>query len=246
MAEPQFTRRESFPKTRWTLVQRAGEADPEQKRQALEEFCRTYWLPLYSYARRRGKAVHDAQDLIKGFFAKLLNDPDFFEKPDAERGKLRSWLLTALQFYDQDEWDKTQAQKRGGGTEILAIDTEIAEERLGEVHELNAEEAARDFDRRWAETVLTSARRNLKISRQAVGKADEYDALKPFLTEGTSAELTQKVATRLGKSTDAGSMAISRLRESYRQEIRKVISETVGIDADVEQEIGYLISCLSR
>ena len=40
----------------------AFDGDPLQRRMALEEFCRSYWQPLYFYARRRGCSPEDAED----------------------------------------------------------------------------------------------------------------------------------------------------------------------------------------
>jgi len=40
-----------------------SEAEPELARVALDQLCQTYWAPLYTFVRSRGRAVHDAQDL---------------------------------------------------------------------------------------------------------------------------------------------------------------------------------------
>jgi hypothetical protein len=62
----------SFRTTHWSIVALAGDpASPETPR-ALEKVCRTYWLPLYSFIRRKGYGPHDAEDLTQGSFARLL------------------------------------------------------------------------------------------------------------------------------------------------------------------------------
>ena len=70
--------------------------------------------------RRRGHTKEDAEDLTQEFFARLLEN-HFFDVADKERGRFRSFLLTALQRFMADEWQKTQAQKRGGGKTLLAL-----------------------------------------------------------------------------------------------------------------------------
>ncbi len=35
----------------------------EEERRAIEELCRTYWYPLYSFIRRKGHGVEAAEDL---------------------------------------------------------------------------------------------------------------------------------------------------------------------------------------
>lgn len=61
---------------------RAGTA----ARRAMGELVRTYWFPLYAYLRRRGNAPAQAEDLVQGFFARLL-EKDALALVDRERGK---------------------------------------------------------------------------------------------------------------------------------------------------------------
>src|SRR2546425_1817042 len=90
-AKPQYY----FATTHWSVVLSAGRSDTPRARQALERLCQTYWYPLYAYVRRRGYSSEDAEDLTQAFFARLLSS-DFFASADRERGRFRSFLLTAL------------------------------------------------------------------------------------------------------------------------------------------------------
>ena len=60
--------------------------------------------------------------------------------PSSERGKFRSFLLTSLKHFLANEWDRGQAQKRGGGRSPVSIDFGTAEDRyhLEPSHELTA------------------------------------------------------------------------------------------------------------
>src|SRR5687767_11857348 len=130
---PQFTT------THWSVVLSArGKASPEADA-ALAELCRTYWYPLYAFVRRKGHQPHDAQDLTQAFFARLL-EKNYVAQADRDRGRFRTYLLTALTHFLADEWDKAQRLKRGGGREIFSFDAGLAEERyrLEPVDELDA------------------------------------------------------------------------------------------------------------
>lgn len=76
---------------------------------ALDNLCAQYHYPLYCYIRRDGLDHHDAQDALHDFLAKLLRN-DSFGAADSERGRLRTFLLTALQRFlanwrrDQRHW----------------------------------------------------------------------------------------------------------------------------------------------
>jgi hypothetical protein len=61
-----------FATTHWSVVLAAGSDSSPAALEALGRLCRTYWYPLYAYARRRGSSPHDAEDLVQGFFARLM------------------------------------------------------------------------------------------------------------------------------------------------------------------------------
>src|SRR5262245_25947955 len=86
----------AFVTTRWSVVRAAGgNAEPAARRAALETLCRAYWGPLYAFARRRGSARDAAEDLVQGFFARLLEKNDV-AVATSERGRFRSFLITSF------------------------------------------------------------------------------------------------------------------------------------------------------
>ncbi len=89
----------AFQSTHWTLVLRARQSDPtETGREALSDFCEAYWPPLYTFLRLRGHASPEAQDLVQGFFAHLL-EKNTLSRADKEKGRLRTFLLGSLQNF---------------------------------------------------------------------------------------------------------------------------------------------------
>src|SRR5260221_8716914 len=108
-----------FATTHWSVVLQAGAEMSPQAAAALEQLCRTYWYPLYLYARRRGCNPHDAQDQTQEFFALLL-ERNWFAQARPEKGRFRSYLLGTFQYYLNGEWDRAQAAKRGGGKNFVS------------------------------------------------------------------------------------------------------------------------------
>src|SRR5881628_1885337 len=115
-----------FATTHWSVVLAAGHSLAADADAALEKLCRTYWYPLYAFARRQGNGPEDAQDLTQDFFARLL-EKNYFAKADPERGKFRTFLLRSLKNFLVNEWKRAGRLKRGGGLEFISIDTEAAE-----------------------------------------------------------------------------------------------------------------------
>src|SRR5688572_10466945 len=121
----------SFAATRWSIVLAAGEwrhgAPGTSARRAMGELAAAYWFPLYAYLRRQGHGPGEAEDLVQGFFARLL-EKDSLAAVDRARGKFRAFLLAAIKNYVLNEHDKAQAAKRGGDR-VVALDGLDAEAR---------------------------------------------------------------------------------------------------------------------
>jgi RNA polymerase sigma-70 factor (ECF subfamily) len=232
-----------FAATRWTLVLAAarGNVTPRAA-EAMAELCRVYWYPLYAYVRRRGHDTHEAEDLTQEFFLRLLAQ-NYLAGIDREKGKFRAFLLASLKHFLANEWDRSQAQKRGGGQTMLPISTVEAENRyrLEPWHDLTPE---RLFERRWALTVLDQVLARLQAELSAEGKQPVFDGLKPFLTGGRESGGYALAAAELGMTEGAVKVAVHRLRRRYRQLLRDEIAQTVAGPEEIDEEIEYLLSCL--
>ena len=105
-------RRDRFATTHWSLVVSAGgDRSPEAGR-SLAILCEAYWFPLYAFVRRAGNSAEDAQDLTQEFFVRLL-DKHFLAAADQEKGRFRTFLLTAVKHFLANEYDRVRAHKRG-------------------------------------------------------------------------------------------------------------------------------------
>jgi hypothetical protein len=73
-----------FATTRSLILWATSSGAEEQKaRAALEELCRTYWRPVFSFVRRRGCSIEDAQDLTQDFFTMIL-ETNWLEHADPD------------------------------------------------------------------------------------------------------------------------------------------------------------------
>jgi RNA polymerase sigma-70 factor (ECF subfamily) len=180
MAEPPLAAR--FPTTHWSRVVAAGDRAAPEAREALAELCRAYWYPLYAFVRRKGHGPEDAQDLVQGFFAALL-EHDGLAALDRDQGRFRAFLIAACDHYLSNQIDRRTARKRGGGRLILSIDGVEAEGRYGSepAHELTAE---RLYQRRWATTLLERVLATLEAEMLQAGKVRLFEALRPALLAG--------------------------------------------------------------
>jgi RNA polymerase sigma factor (sigma-70 family) len=232
-----------FATTRWSMVLAAGHRSSPDADQALQTLCETYWYPLYAYARRRVSEPSNAQDLTQSFFAKLLEN-DYARQAAPKRGRFRAYLLTAFQHFLSKEWEKANAQKRGGGRLPIRLDFSEGESRwqLETCSQLTADQL---YERQWALAVLNCVMDRLAAELKAAGKETHFDLLKEFVIGERGEQTYEEVATKLAITAGAAKMAASRMRRRYRQLLRDEIAQTVAGPDEVDQEIRDLFSSLS-
>ncbi len=231
-----------FSTTHWSLVQAAGGTTSPEAMAALNTLAQGYWYPLYAYVRRRGYTPEDAQDLTQSFFARLL-EKNYVRLADARRGKFRTFLLTSLERFLADEWDRTRRLKRGGGVAAVSFDALTAEDRY-QIEPADSFDAARLFDRRWATTLLDRAMRQLEAEHTGPGRREQFESLRAFLAVDSNSANYAEFADRTGMTVTAARMAVSRLRERYGEVLREEILQTVATAQDAEEEFRSLMAAL--
>jgi RNA polymerase sigma-70 factor (ECF subfamily) len=233
-----------FPTTQWSLVLSVGHGSVETARNALEQLCRTYWYPLYAYARSRGESQHDAEDLIQGFFAELVQK-ELVTKARIDKGRFRSFLLQSFNLHRLKQRERSAALKRGGGSDIVSLEELHAEERFA-AEPADGLTPERRFERDWAISVLDESHRRLASDYERCGKPEVFARLRGFLQAGGDAPGYATLAAETGKSEAALKMEVSRLRAQYRKLLREVVRETLADPAEAENELRYLLKVLSE
>jgi RNA polymerase sigma-70 factor (ECF subfamily) len=233
-----------FVTTQWSVVHTAARPDTTQAGAALEKLCRTYWYPLYAYVRRRGHSAADAQDLTQAFFARLL-ERNWVGAADRERGRFRTFLLTAMSRFLADEWDKVRAQKRGGDRVHVPLQLDSAETRYGLEPADEAATPEQSYERRWALTLLDTVLQRLREEYEREGRGALFAGLHVCLVGGREAQPYAELAGRLNLSEGAVKVAVHRLRKRYRQLLRSEIAQTMTETEDVDEELRHLFSVLS-
>ena len=235
-----------FPATRWTVVLRAGSPETGYlRRQAIEDICRAYWFPLYAFARGRGASPEDAEDQTQSFFAAILQS-EFFSKAESERGKLRTYLLTAFTRHLVNAHRDRTRLKRGGGQAVLSIEMDGAEERI--LPPAAGQSIERLYDKHWALAMVDTAMRALEHSCASRGKAAHFEALRPLLEGEEDDNTYQSAAAVLKLSITAARMEVYRMRQKYRTELRRAIADTLHDPSpeDVEEELRELKRALGE
>jgi RNA polymerase sigma-70 factor (ECF subfamily) len=220
----------------------AGQTNSPEADTALARLCQSYWYPLYVYVRRLGHSHEDAQDLVQGFFARVL-EKNYLKSADPNKGRFRSFLLVMLKGFMSNEWDRTNRQKRGGGVQIVSLNADDTETRyLAEpIDEMTPEKA---YDQHWATLLLSRVLDRLEKEFLAASKATVFDELKVFLTGEKSESTYSEIGQRIGMSEGNLKVTVHRLRQRYRELLRGEIADTVDGPEAIDEEIRHLFAAL--
>lgn len=235
-----------LPTTQWTLVARLHSSDPQQVRRALDDLCAQYHYPLYCYIRRRGLDHHDAQDALHDFLSKLLRN-DSFGAADSEKGRLRTFLLSALQRF-LINWRRDQRHRE----RELSIEAESAlaesEDRYRKERFADDDSPDHIFERQWAHEMLARVMQQLREHYAGKGKSALFEALSPVLLAGGSlvGHDSDAIASSLGMKPGTLRMALMRLLDDFREALKTEIAQTTEDPEAIKEEFRQLARAFGR
>lgn len=191
----------------------------------------------------KGYDETDAKDLTQEFFLRLI-EREYLQHLRHQRGKFRSFILTVLKHFLQEQRGRAKAQKRGGGKVVISLD-QIAGENFPLAELADHLSPDQVFERRWAQTVLQGALDRLRDEHAALGKAELFDVLKDFQPRDMDAPSYSEIGVRFGMTEAAVKSVAQRMRRRHREILREEIAHTVTRPEDVDDEIRHLREVLA-
>ncbi len=230
-----------FLTTRWTMVLEAG-GDGPQRDEAMEQFARAYWHPIYAHIRKRGRDPEAARDLTQDFFAQLL-EKGWLACVERRETRFSTLLLTILNRFLASDYRRQSSEKRGGGLVPLSLELAAAEHWL-EAEPRTEETPETSFERRFALAVLASALARLEADMRSAGRARLFEALSPFLSREPEPGEYEVAGQSLGISRPAVASAVLRLRREYRSVVRAEVAAGLTDPKQVDEEMKHLAEAL--
>jgi RNA polymerase sigma-70 factor (ECF subfamily) len=237
-----------FEETQWTLIGQIPEAPDAQRREILEGLCRAYWRPVYSYLRFRGQDHEDARDLTQAFFAEIVFGKNLIERADRKRGRFRTFLLTALNHFVQQEHRKETAQKRAPREAMFSLQAP----RIGRMDlscDVRTPEQAFTFA--WAAALVEEVVRTVRQECLADGMAAHWAVFEgrvvhPMLHGAAPQDLGEFCREYgLEDPAQASNMLVT-VKRRFRMKLRSAVRRNLRPGEDVEEEIRDLMQILSH
>ena len=233
-----------FQTTHWSLVARAGAVTSDQQRRALGQLIEQYSPALLTHLiARKGFSRQVAEDVLQGFLAVKFVEQSLVSQAMPERGRFRTFVLTALDHFVISHFRHQRARKRCGGA-MLPADEEL---------ELAAPDSTPDekFDMAWARHVLQESLRRMREECEGAGRRDvwgvfEARVVAPMLDDANAPPYDQLVAQFGFASPAQASNALVTAKRMFVRAIRGVVGEYELGDERIDAEIADLRSLLAR
>lgn len=231
-----------LPTTRWTWVQQSGLRSPEA-RQLLGRLLELYRPALRAHLTLTKQIPADrADDLLQGFIAERVVEKELFAAADPERGRFRSFLLTALDRYVANQFRHENRQRRSPASgQPMPFD-----ERLDHTPTPPPD----PFEAAWAKVVLEETIRRMRQQchredRQALWGVFEGRVLRPALDAQPPLPYPTLVEQFALTSPTRASNLLVTAKRMFERHLREVIGEYAD-GQELEDEVAALREAINR
>lgn len=224
------------PTTDWSLVLAAAD-----DRDHLGDLIERYWGPAFVYSRRSGLSSDDASEAVQSFFEVVVLGRDFVRAADEERGRFRSYLLTALRRHLIDI-HRQRAGRRGDRPQTL-MHADLDASTGSEHPEPHAEEAFHD---QWVVSILHAAL--IAVERECRGsgltrhwEAFELRILRPAIRLCEPMSLEDLVAHLDLDEEQQVSNMIQVVKRRLRRAVRDMIIDESRESGVASEELAFFL-----
>ena len=236
---------EGFPATQWSLVDRAGQDDSEARREALGQLLQRYMPALRAHlVRRRGLPPEKADDILQEFVTSKILEKDLIARADRRLGKLRTFLLTALDRFAHNQFRNERAKKRAPADGAVFM--------LDEQHDGTpvGQQPSEIFDVEWARSVIAEALRQMREECELTGRTELWGVfhcrvVAPIL-EGAPPIGYGEVIQKFGfRSPSQASNALTTAKRMYARALRSAVAQYAVNVEEIESELIELKAVLA-
>ena len=229
----------SFPPTRLSVIELAGNPEGAGFKEAWETFFRAYWPPLYGYLRRTGSTREQACDLLQDFLLEGL-EAGLLTKFQPGRAKLRTFLLACLR--NQRNEVRRHEKVRPDRRPLPFLSTENVENTLADPSVRDPEEV---YEEEWQRQVYLSGLAILEERLKAGGDTLSLRILREWVLaeeRRPAAELAAELKISTGDLSTRG----TRMRDAIRQAVEEQVRNYCTTSVEVIQERDAVLRQVTR
>lgn len=232
---------DSFPETRWSVIDAVKSGEPVERSRALDILFTAYWKPVYKYVRLRwNRPAEDAQDLTQGFFAQTL-ERELLARYDPAKSRLRTYLRLCVDSFVINEEKAARRQKRGGGAAHVAFDFQAAEGELAaatiDADSIPSPESLEEFfEKEWIRSLFALAVEDLRNFCAQHDRDLAFRLFEDYDLSGDADTSYQKLAGQYSIPVTDVTNALAWARREFRRIALERLRQLCGSDEEFHRE----------
>lgn len=232
-----------FGTTCWTQIVDSKTSNEQKERLIINDLISRYWKPVYCYLRRKGHDNESAKDLTQGFFQEIVLGRDLIKQADKSKGKFRTFLLTALDRYTINVYEKETAQKRKPKGQLFQFDDIDMEA----VPETTPEDG---FHYAWLSELLEQVLSEVEQEYISTGKEIHWKVfsarlLDPIINNSKPLSLPEICKKYDIETESRASNMIGTVKRRLRNALERCLKRFMQSDSKIEEEIEELLNIFS-
>jgi RNA polymerase sigma-70 factor (ECF subfamily) len=237
-----------FQTTHWNEIRAARTSTPQRRQEMLDNLARRYWKPIYLYLRAKQHGEADARDAAQEFFLTIVLERDLFGRADPRIGRFRDFLLRSLKNFLKDQHRHAQARRRFPDGVVLSLERWMGAEGTGYDPPAPDSNPEALFHRSWAVSLLERALACLNEVCAADRLSTHWEIFRERVVRPTLFGEPPTALEELAKRYNLTAKQVANRTETVRRRFRKVLFDeirpTVGDEAELEDELCFLIESL--
>lgn len=224
-----------FPVTRYSVIQRIRDEDPDTRRAAFGDLVEGYWKPVYKHLRITWRLdSEEARDLTQAFFAEAFQKA-WLERFEPGKAKFRTFVRVCADRFVMNARQSRARLKRGGGAQTIALDFDGAER---EVLESGTAPAGPEeyFHQEFVRALFERALRALRLECERSGRSLHYTLFERYdVAPGDDVSYAQ-LAAEFDITATQVTNYLAQVRRAFRAHALRSLAALCGSEAEFRRE----------
>jgi RNA polymerase sigma-70 factor (ECF subfamily) len=201
---------------------------------------------------RKGFRREQAKDITQGFFTDVVLGRGLVSRASPDKGRFRSFLLTAVSNYANDCHRRQNAARRKPAEGLLSLDgmdTTTEPNGNGRYDPAVEEPPDEAFHRTWAAQLLDDVIADVKEQCCRLGQEVHWEVFRRRvldpISQGGKAEPYADIAERLDlpsatRATTMNDTVKRKFEVAMREHVRPYVADSGDVDLEIRELIGIL------
>jgi DNA-directed RNA polymerase specialized sigma24 family protein len=225
-----------FPATRYSVIERIRDADPDARRLAFGDLVEGYWKPVYKHLRVTWRLdPEEARDLTQGFFTDAFQK-GWLEKFEADKARFRTFVRVCADRFVMNAKQAASRQKRGGAVQLVPLDFDAADREILAREGAAAAEPDEYFHREFVRALFERSLGAVRAEFEASGRGLHYTLFERYDLAPVQGISYAQLAKEFNLTTAQVTNYLAQIRRAFRERALEALRALCGSDAEYQRE----------